>query len=306
MSELHAFITTVKLGSFTRAAQALCLTQGAVSRAIARLEEHFGQPLMKRDAHGITLTDAGHKLLQATAEPLQAIEAASAQLRMANSRNMLSVSVVPTLASVWLVPRLPEFHRLHPEITLSFAPYRRDEDFSHDTPHAAILMGTPGQWPQWQCHYIVGREVTVICHPDRLKARRAQGRWKHPQELLDEPLLYHSNAPENWKNWFAAVGVTAQPKLATALDQVSIILRAVMVDMGVAVLQTCLIRQELESGQIAVPFKQPVQLERGYVLCSPQQRKDHPALNAFREWLVKTAQKESVVAGPTGCTQEPS
>lgn len=289
MSELHAFVTTARLGSFTRAAQVLCLTQGAVSRAISRLEEHFGQPLMKRDAHGISLTAAGRKLLEGSAGPLQAIEDISAQLRQSNSRNQLSLSIVPTLASVWLVPRLPEFHRLHPEITLSFAPYRRDEDFSHDTPHAAILMGTPSQWPAWQCDYIVGRDVVVICHPDRLKLRHAEGRWKEPAELLNEPLLYHSNAPDNWKNWFAAVGVNARPTLTTALDQVSIILRAVTVDMGVAVLQKCLITHELDTGQVVMPFPQTVTLERGYLLCSPQQRKDHPALSAFRQWLLVTA-----------------
>ncbi|MGE4369537.1 MAG: LysR substrate-binding domain-containing protein [Burkholderiaceae bacterium] len=291
MSELHAFMAAVRLGSFTKAAHELCLTQGAISRAIARLEDHFGQPLLQRHAHGITLTDSGRRLADAVAGPLAAIETVSGELRLATGRHHLSVSVAPTLASVWLVPRLPEFHRRHPEIQLSFAAYRRDEDFSQASPHATLRSGIPEQWPHWQCDYIVGKEIVVICHPDRLKDRRAQGRWNHPSELLDEPLLYHTNAPDNWKHWFTAAGVNDTPKPGTALDQVSIILRAVMVDMGIAVLQRCLVREEIESGRVAAPFDLPVSLERGYVLCCPLQRKDHPALVVFRDWL----QKEGVL-----------
>ena len=77
MSELHAFMTAARLGSFTLAADHLCVTQGAVSRAIARLEAHFGQPLMRRNAHGQTLTDTGRKLYEGGLAPLQAIEAVS-------------------------------------------------------------------------------------------------------------------------------------------------------------------------------------------------------------------------------------
>jgi DNA-binding transcriptional LysR family regulator len=289
MSELHAFITAARLGSFTRAADALCVTQGAISRAIGRLEAHFDQPLMLRTAHGLSLTPAGQALMDASAGPLQAIETVSAQLRMPTATQQLSLAVIPTLASVWLMPRLPAFQERHPGIALSFSAYRRNEDFSAPTPHAAILIGTPDQWPQWHCDYVVGREVTVICHPDRLKARRAAGRWRHPDELLNEPLLYHTNAPDNWRQWFAAAGVQGEPTPGTALDQVSIIVRAVMADMGIAVLQRCLIRDEIETGRVAVPFDIPVSLDRGYVLCSPRQRKDHPALVAFRQWLLEVA-----------------
>lgn len=292
MSELHAFVTAAQLGSFTKAAQVLCVTQGAISRAIARLEQHFGQPLMARSAHGVALTEAGRRLVEATAAPLQAIESVSAELRAASRRNQLNLAVIPTLASVWLVPRLPDFHQRHPDIELTFSAYRRDEDFSGAMPDAAILSGTPEQWPHWQCDYVIGKEIAVICHPDRLAARRAQGKWSHPAELLGEPLLYHTNARGNWPYWFQAVGVEGTPHLANGFDQVSILLRAVMADMGLAVLQRCLIRAEVESGQVVIPFDVPVALPRGYVLCTPMQRRDHPALSAFRAWLLETAAKE--------------
>ena len=289
MSELHAFATAARLRSFTKAAAVLCVTQGAVSRAIARLEAHFEQALMTRGPHGLTLTAAGHRLADATAGPLHAIESISAELRLPAERHRLILSVVPTLASVWLVPRLPRFHRRHPEINLSFAAYRRDEDFLHATPDAAILSGVPSQWPDWHCNYVIGREIVVICHPERLRERRACGRWTNPVELLDEPLLYHANAPDNWQHWFNAVGIPQKPELQIGLDQVSIIVRAVMANMGIAVLQRCLVHDEINAGEVALPFDVPVSLERGYVLCCPKQRQDHPGLSAFRTWILDEA-----------------
>ena len=183
MSELHAFITAARLGSFTQAAQTLCVTQGAISRAISRLEAHFGQPLMHRNAHGLTLTDTGRRLYEGAQAPLQALESLSTELRADDRRFRLTLSTVPTLASAWLVPHLPDFHRRHPEIQLSFAAYRRNEDFSGATPDASILSGTPEQWPGWQADYVIGREMVVICHPGRLAARQAQGLWSTPHGL---------------------------------------------------------------------------------------------------------------------------
>ncbi len=147
MSELHAFMTAARLGSFTQAAETLCVTQGAVSRAIARLEAHFGQPLMHRNAHGLTLTETGRRLYDGAHAPLQAIEALSAELRADDRRLRLTLSSVPTLASAWLVPRLPDFHQRHPEIQLGFAAYRRNEDFRAPRPTPAFFPARPSNGP---------------------------------------------------------------------------------------------------------------------------------------------------------------
>lgn len=299
MSELHAFVTAARLGSFTRAAEVLCVTQGAVSRAISRLEAHFGQPLMHRNAHGLTLTETGRRLYDGTLGPLQQIEALSAGLRANDRRLRLTLSTVPTLASAWLVPRLSDFHARHPDIQLSFAAYRRNEDFSGETPDASILSGMPEQWPGWQVDYVIGRELVVICHPARLAARRAQGLWDTPAGLLGEPLLYHSNGMDNWAQWLAAAGVPrASVQLSNGFDQVSILVRAVMADMGIAVLQRCLVRDDLEAGRVVAPFPDlPIRIDRGYHLCAPAQRRDHYALACFRRWLLETAgQDPDVIA----------
>lgn len=288
MSELHAFVAVARLGSFTRAAEALCVTQGAVSRAVARLESHYGHRLLQRSAHRLELTEAGRELLDTVEEPLRAIETASERLRRGRDRHELALSVVPTLASVWLVPRLPDFQRAHPGVRLRFVPYRKNEDFAGETaPDAAVLSGLGReQWPHWSCDYVIGREVVPVCHPSRAEGRR----WRTPAELAAEPLLYHANAPGNWAEWLQAAGTPGvRANLSLAFDQVSILIRAALADMGVALVQRCLVREELASGRLAAPFDLPVSLQHGYFLCCRPERRELPGLAAFRRWLLATA-----------------
>lgn len=303
ISELHAFAAAVRLGSFSKAAAELCVTQSAISRAVARLELHYGRPLLLRNAHALRLTPVGRQLLEAIKEPLAAIEDASAMLREAPSDRPLSLAVVPTLASVWLIPRLKDFQTQHPEVRINFVPYRKDEDFSGSTPDAAVLTGLgPDQWPHWHCDYLIGREMIPICHPARLAQRQTTGAWQTPADLAAEPLLYHTTAPGNWTQWLRAAGARQRsPNLTTAFDQVSILIKAVIADMGIALVQRCLISRELESGEVAVPFDLPITLQRGYFLCAPQERRPNPGLAVFRQWLIRTAQADvaAITAGPS-------
>lgn len=299
MSELHAFATAVRLGSFSRAAEALCVTQSAVSRAVLRLEAHYGRPLLQRNAHFLRLTPVGQQLLDAVREPLAAIEEASALIREGPAERALSLAVVPTLASVWLIPRLRGFHERHPRVKLNFVPYRKGEDFSASTPDAAVLTGLgPEDWPDCRSDYLIGREMIPICHPTRFASRRLEGAWRHPGDLADEPLLYHTTSPGNWTQWLHAVGAGARPpRLTTAFDQVSILIQAVVADMGVALVQRCLVRNELMAGAVVTLFDLPVRLTRGYFFCTPTERRERPGLAVFRLWLLEEAAADIAAMG---------
>jgi LysR family glycine cleavage system transcriptional activator len=291
MSELHAFVTAVRTGSFSRAADELCVTQGAISRAVARLEDHYGKVLLKRSVQQMLLTESGERLLAAVREPLAAIEAVSEELRVgASHTNDLVLSVVPTLASVWLVPQLPDFQVRHPDVRVRFVPYRKDEDFSGLVPHAAILTGLgAAQWPKWECDYVIGREMVPVCHP----ARAAKHQWQKPADLVLEPLLAHSTSPSNWAQWLRAAGVTGpEPELSYMFDQVSILIQAAKADMGVGLVQRCLVRAELEAGRLVVPFDLPIGLQRGYFLCRLPGGRNAAKLEIFRQWLLEMAQKD--------------
>lgn len=291
MPELHAFVQAARLGSFTQAADYLCVTQSAVSRAVSRLEAHLGKALFSRDAHHMRLTAEGRQFLAQIQGPLLQIETATTTLTQAQRVQELTLAVVPTWASVWLIPRLPDFHRQHPDFRLRFVPYRKDEDFLGDVPDAAVLTGLGReQWPDWWCDYLVGHDVVPVCAPSRLTQRRAEGAWTSPRELADEFLLYHTTAPDNWASWLQAAGFArVAPNLQAGFDQVSILVQAAIVDMGVALVQRCLIRRELEEGRLAIPFDLPVRIRRGYFLCTPMYRHLRPAFLTFREWLLAMA-----------------
>src|SRR5688572_27006227 len=128
--ELHAFLAVVRTGSFRKAADELCVTQAAVSRAVARLEEELGQDVLRRSASGVTLTPAGAELRKLTEKPVAALEAAALRLRKKTERQRLRLSVVTSLGSLWLMPRLENFRQQHPEVEIEFRQYYHDEDFT--------------------------------------------------------------------------------------------------------------------------------------------------------------------------------
>ena len=284
LPELHAFATAARLGSFSQAADELSVTQGAISRAIARLEEHLGIALFAREGRRSVLTRAVADYLQAVAPSIATIESATLAVRTRRSPRQLRLSVAPTLFSHWLIPRLPDFHARHPGIALSFAPYRRDDTLTAPDIDAWIRVGQAAWPPGVTAEYLVGRELVPICRPTDLPAIRT------PADLLARPLLFHTHYPGNWAHWFAGVGCAHGPLVPAAdFELVTLLVQAVIAGLGVAVVQRALVEPELAAGRIAIPIAQPVTLERGYHLCIPSGRTPSPALEDVRAWLLEQA-----------------
>ena len=284
LPELHAFAVAARLGSFSQAADELSVTQGAISRAIARLEEHLGVALFAREGRRSVLTRAGADYLQAVGPSIATIESATLAVRTRRNPRQLRLSVPPTLFSHWLIPRLSGFSARHPGIGLSFAPYRRDDTLTAPEIDAWIRVGQ-SDWPAGiAADYLVGRELVPICRPADLAQLRT------PADLLARPLLFHTNYPGNWAHWFASVGCAHGPLVPAAdFELVALLVQAVIAGLGVAVVQRALVEPELAAGRIAIPIAQPVTLERGYHLCIPEGRAPNPALEDLRSWLLAQA-----------------
>ncbi|ART54353.1 LysR family transcriptional regulator [Acidovorax carolinensis] len=291
LSELHAFATAARLGSFSQAAEELHVTQGAISRAIGRLEEHLALALFMREGRRSILTPAGQSYLDAIAPAIASIEAATVALQTRRTRRALRLSVAPTLFSHWLIPRLPDFHAQYPETTLSFAPYRRDDPLQAPEIDAWLRVGCD-RWPRHiQANYVVGRELVPICRPADLQGPHA---IRTAQDLLTRPLLFHTNYPDNWACWFRGVGC-GHPPLAPAADfeLVALLVQAVIAGLGVAVVQRCLVEKELAAGRIAIAVPLPVVIDRGYYLCQPTGHAAPAALQDFSQWLLAQAQAQA-------------
>ncbi|MGU3625460.1 LysR substrate-binding domain-containing protein [Comamonas testosteroni] len=292
LSELHAFAAAARLGSYSLAAQELYVTQGGISRAIARLEEHLGFALFERLGRRNALTAAGQDYLQAIEPAVMAIESASAAARRRRHGPQLRLSVIPTLFSHWLIPRLPDFNRRHPQIMLSFAPYRRDDPLNAPEIDAWIRVGSQ-QWPAGvEAEYVIGRDLIPICHPRELQGPNP---IRSEQDLLSRPLLFHTNYPGNWASWMQARGLS-QPCPAPVADfeTVALLVQAVAAGMGVAMVQRCLVEEDLASGRVALALDAPVHIERGYFLCQQGNRPPTEALRQFRSWILEQAEPRAV------------
>ncbi len=290
LPELHAFVTAARLGSFHKAADMLCVTPGAVSRAVARLENDLACVLFKRHARGCSLTELGQQYLAAVAPALDALESAAMQTQQALLSSELKLSVTPTLASHWLIRRLPDFQQRHPQVRLLFSPYRAG-DLPLLAAQGATLCGGDGQWPTGlEAVYVVGRQIVPVCRPEALQGPQA---IQKPQDLLHRPLLFHALHPHTWRHWFETLGCWPDPGVenkaltpAASFDQVSQLLEAAVSGMGVALVQRCLVDDYLASGKLVVAWPQLVENERGYYFCYPEVLRRAPAVVALRQWLL--------------------
>lgn len=283
LHELHAFAAAARLGSFSKAAEDLCVTQGAISRAIAHLEAQLGQTFFLRKPRGIELTTRGRDYLSVIAPALQTLESAANAQRSPDEATRLRLSVPPSLAAKWLIPKLGNWQALHPQIALSLAPAGYEEDFSDPDIDAWLRPSSSGFPSGIETEYIVGKELVAICHPNELRGDKA---LVQPIDLLSRPLLCNTNYQNNWRLWLDAAGLAKQEfKPSADFEQVMMLIQAVVAGLGVAVVQRCLIDDELNSGRIAMPFEDKVAFTVGYTLCIRRASQSKRALRQLLEWL---------------------
>jgi LysR family glycine cleavage system transcriptional activator len=291
--ELHAFLAVARTGSFRKAADELCVTQAAVSRAVLRLEAELGQDVLHRTAGGVTLTPAGQAMRKLVEKPVAALEAAAVRLHRKPERLRLRLSVITSLGTLWLMPRLEDFRERHPEVDIEFRQYHHNEDFTRDDVDLWIenRLTATSQWPrQISARYLTGKEIVAVCAP------RLAKRVHTAAQLLAQPQLYHSNYPGNWALWAAAAGepVPAKPK-GTGFDLVLNLIEAARAGMGVAVVQLCMVEDDLASGRLVMPVDVSASTGRGYYLCRRRAQGAHAAADLFADWLVEQARLSSGV-----------
>lgn len=282
IQELQAFEAAARHMSITRAATELCVTQGAVSRQILSLEDWLGVPLFERVKQRLVLTQAGHTYLARIRPSLFSLETATIELRAsATAAGVLTLACVPTFGAKWLIPRLPDFKRKHPDITVSFVPYSQNGDFiSGGTVDVAIRFGE-GVWPNAVVDYLTGRELLAVAAPAIAQEIR------HAQDVAGWPLLHHTSVPHAWEDWRVSAGLEGIKSYEGArFDQFSLLIEAVIAQLGVALVPACLISSELLSGKVQAISGNTIEGWKGYYLCYPEERQHLPAVMAFREWLI--------------------
>ena len=288
---LLCFDAAARHRSLTRAAVELSLTQSAVSRQILALEEHLGVTLFKRTRHGMELTAVGADYAARVAQRLGALEQDTLDIRGAGlPGGDVHLASVPTFAAQWLIPRLGDFARRHPGVTVHIETRTRPFLFADTALDAAIYAGTPEQLQRWAGTHnllLLEEEVVVVCQPRLLGKRKSL----KATTLAGMPLLQQSTRPDAWSQWFAQAGVQAPRALAgPRYEQFSMTVASAAQGLGLALVPRLLVEPELARGDLVLAHPLALASQRGYYLVRPQSRETAAsALEQFAQWLVQVA-----------------
>jgi len=286
LAAIRAFEAAARLGSFTKAAEELGMTQAAVSYQIKILEERFGASLFVRKTREISLTEAGGRLAPRALEAF-ALLSESWESARNGAAGILSVTTLQTFASNWLAGRLGEFQLMHPRIAVRLDASSRLVDLSREEFDLGIRTGS-GNWPGLIVHFLFKADYTPMLSPGLAES---VGGIRIPADLYKLPFL--GPGDPWWANWFAAAGETFQPERVIqgptlgvqALESI-----AAMNGQGVAILSRDLYPVELAQHRLLQPFEAVGSDGDGYWLVYPESRRNAPKVRAFRDWiLAKTA-----------------
>jgi len=281
---LLAFEAAARQQSFTRAAEELALTQSAVCRQIAALEDFLGCELFRRTQRGVKLTEAGLAYSRKVTAQLDGLERDCLAMRRPQGAVSLELAVVPTFATQWLLPRLADFQVRYPQISLNLTTRTRPFLFAGTDFDAAIYSGD-GDWPGTQAHFLLHELLLPVASPTLLAGLSAP---INAAQLARLSLLQQSTRPHAWRQWFAAQGVNVAEDLhGPRLELFSMLAQAACHGLGAALIPPLLIQQELADGRLQILMDAPLTDEnRAYYLIIPERKAELSALCALRDWLL--------------------
>lgn len=286
IGSLVAFECAARHESFSRAAEELHLTQGAISRQIRALEDLVGVGLFDRVRQRVVLSEAGRAYLADVRRTLGDLgEATHRVMGFAGTRGALDLAVLPTFGARWLVPRLPRFLAAHPEVTINLAARIEPFDFAVEPFDAAIHVGQP-VWAGGVLEHLMDEEVVPVADPGFSTRLGLTG----PTDLERAPLLHQSTRPTAWADWFGAIGhATDAVWRGPRFDQFSMVSEAAACGMGAALVPRFLVEEELANGRLVVLFAMPLATRSAYYVVRPESEGRSALLRAFEAWLVAEA-----------------
>lgn len=285
---LTVFEAAARHSNFTSAANELSLTQGAVCRQVASLESFLRTKLFRRAGRGVVLTEAGAAYHRQMALRLDEVERDTLDLMARQGRGgSIELAIVPTFGTRWLLPRLPDFTRKFPDITLNLSSRTRPFLFEDSGLDASIYAGD-GHWPGAAIDFLMPEKLVPVCSPALITPRKQLT----PEQLAKLPLIQQSTRPYAWRHWFESVGLRPQVDLVgPRYELFSMSLQAAAVGLGVALVPEYDLDDELAAGRLVVPVKHDCPSDRGYYFVTPQNKSSDSLLAVFREWLLDQAGK---------------
>ena len=286
LNPLRAFEVAARHLSFTRAADELFVTPSAVSHQVKALEESLGVVLFVRESKALALTAAGRAYLPGVQQAFQQLAAATQQLH-AQNLPALRVSVPPTFAVKWLIPRMERFMKAHTDIDLKISTSARMVDFEREDYDLAIRYGR-GNYPGLHSEVCLSVEVFPVCSPALM---RGEHPLLKPEDLKHHTLLHDDSkytdvSNPDWSMWLAHAGVTGvDATRGPSFWPSHLVINAAIDGLGVALAKKNWVLHDLAQGRLVRPFDISLPVEFSYYMVYPKERINDPRITLFAEWI---------------------
>ena len=288
LNALKAFEAAARHESFTRAAEELCVTQGAVSHQVKSLEAELGLKLFNRERQRLVITEAGRSYLEVVRDALDRIAAGTERLLQRQSAGVLTVTTSPNFAAKWLVHRLARFAVAHPGIDLRISASLHHVDFAREDVDLAIRHGD-GRAVGLHVTRLCAEQLVIVCSPKLLSGKNA---IRKPSDLGRHTLL-HINDRNDWVRWLEVASVkNVDVCRGPILNQASMAIDAAVDGQGVALARSALAAWDLINGRLARPFEHSLPVPYAYWIVCPKATANLPKIVTFRDWLLSEAAED--------------
>ncbi len=285
---LIAFEAAARQQSFSRAADELALTEGAVSRQIATLEAYLGLQLFHRAKKRVSLSDIGKAYFVQVKEDLNRLERNTlGAMAYQDGQQVLELAVIPTFTTKWLIPRLAEFKARHPDFTVNLTERALPFLFGDSIFDAAIHFKHPA-WAGNIQELLFEEELIPVCSPNLF----AKGKVLDAADLALFPLLQKNAREDAWPRWFQLAGHENFASLkGPRYDLFSMLIQGACHGMGVALVPRLYVQDEIKSGSLVIPIDLPIRGLKQYCVVYPEQKDVSANVKLFVDWLLEAAKK---------------
>ena len=290
LNSLRAFEAAARHLSFTRAAEELNVTPGAVSQQVKTLEDYLDVRLFRRRNRALLLTDPAQVCLPLLSGGFDQLAAAVDSIRRERADKPLTVTVPPTMGARWLVPRLSDFHKKYPEVDIRIDASSALADLVGGDIDIGIRFGS-GDYPGIDSTSLFPLQVYPVCSPDWL----AEAALKTPRDLAPHMLL-HADYPwddaawPDWQTWLHTVGIdNIDTAHGLRFSSPEMVIQAAIEGQGVALFGSVLVQDDLRSRRLVRPFEEAVPMDYSYYVVHARAGAERARVKVFKEWLLAQA-----------------
>jgi LysR family glycine cleavage system transcriptional activator len=287
LNALRSFEATARLGSYVRAASELAVTAAAVGQQVRMLEEHFGSALFERQGKKLVLTEAARAALPDIRDAFDRLAQAANRLRETRRAPLVTITLPPSFAAKWLIPRIETFRMAHPDVDVRLDTTDRLTDLLRESIGVGIRYGG-GRYPGLDATLLMAEEVFPVCSPSlvtRLRKLREPDDLSHFKLIHDTTMESHNTFP-TWATWLKAAGThKVDARRGLRVNSSIMTLQAAIEGQGIALGRSVIVAHDIREGRLIRPLRPACATNYAYYLVWPRGLPLSQAVAAFCQWL---------------------